>query len=107
MSSSPNVAMVAGLARAGLGTVSPETKRLGMHALALGIVAAGGGATGYIIAGTLRGALTGSLIHVGLFGLAGALLGAPLTTTERVVYGGMGLGASVGVGYLWMQRRTR
>lgn len=103
-----NAALAAArVAGAGLSAVSPETKRLGLHALAIGVVAGGGAATGYIIGGSARGALTGSLVHVGFFGLAGAILGSPLTTTERIVYGVLGLSASVGVGYLWMQRRTR
>jgi hypothetical protein len=98
---------LAALAAAGLGTVSPETKRIGLHALGVGVVGAGGAATGYIVAGTWRGALTGSLVHLGLYGLGGAVLGdGRLTSTERIVYGVMGLGASVGVGYLWMKRRT-
>lgn len=98
---------LAAIARAGLGTVSPETKRIGLHALALGVVGSGGAATGYIIGGTGRAAFTGSLIHLGLYGLGGAVLGAGrLTNTERIVYGFIGLGSSVGVGYLWMTRRT-
>lgn len=91
----------------GLGTMSPEVKRIGMHALALTVVAGGGAATGYIVGGTRRGAVTGSLVHLGLFGLAGAAMGGGrLTTSERIGYGVLGLGATVGVGYLWMQRRT-
>jgi hypothetical protein len=93
--------------RMGLGALSPDTKRLGLHLLAFTGVVGGGGVTGYIVAGTARGALTGSLVHVGLFGLAGAAIGGAgqLTTTERIVYGLLGVGASVGVGYLWMTRR--
>jgi hypothetical protein len=93
--------------RSALGSLSPDTQRLGLHALAFTGVIAGGGATGYIAAGTGRGALTGALVHVGLFGLVGAVLGSDgrLTMAERVVYGSVGLGGVVGAGYLWMTRR--
>lgn len=101
------MSQLAALAAVGLGTVSPETKRMGLHALGFGVVGAGGAATGYLVAGTARGALTGSLVHLGLYGIGGAVLGdGRLTNTERIVYGCLGLGAAVGVGYLWMKRRT-
>jgi len=107
MSAAAAGAHLGAVAKYGLGTVSPETKRVGMHALGFSVVAGGGAATGWIIAGTWRAAMTGSLIHLGLYGLGGAVLGAGrLSNTERIVYGLVGLGAGVGVGYLWMKRQT-
>jgi uncharacterized membrane protein YuzA (DUF378 family) len=94
-------------ARSALGAISPDTQRIGLHALAFTGVIAGGAATGYIAAGDTRGALTGALVHVGLFGVVGAILGSDgrLTMPERIVYGSIGLGGAIGAGYLWMSRR--
>lgn len=85
---------------------SPQTKRLALHGVGFGGVAAGGAVTGYLASGTMKGAAIGSLVHVALFGLAGAIFGVGrLTGAERGVYGVLGLGAAGGAGYLFYTRR--
>ena len=93
----------------GLGALTPSTRRLGVHGIAFGGVLLGGAATGYLAAGSKRGAAIGALVHLGLFGLVGAFFGGNrgLTNTERLTYGVLGLGSAVGAGYLFYWARKR
>lgn len=94
------LARAGGRALSGLGA-SVDARRLGLHALAIGLVSAGGAATGWLAAGTAKGAIIGAGAHLGLYGLAGAMFGAGrLGTAERVVYGLLGLGSVGLVAYL-------
>lgn len=92
----------------GLGALAPSTKRLGVHGIAFGGVLLGGAATGYLAAGSKRGAAIGALVHLALFGVVGGVFGANrgLTNTERLTYGVLGLGSAVSAGYLfyWTRR---
>lgn len=100
-------AALAAASRAALGFagMSPAAKRFALHGIGFGGVAVGGAVTGYLAAGTPKGAIIGSLVHVGLFGLAGAFFATGrLNNTERIVYGLLGLSAAVGAGYLVYRR---
>jgi hypothetical protein len=85
---------------------SPQTQRVIRQGLGLGAVMAGGALTGYLAAGTRRGAVVGSLAHLGLFGLGNALGGGGrLTTAERWFFAIAGLGGGAAAGYLFWVRR--
>lgn len=89
------------LAGRGLG-VATQWPRPVKHGLAFAAVGAGGAMTGYLAAGSAKGAFVGALVHAGLFGLVGAVFGdGRLVSAERVTYGVVGLGAVVGAGYLF------
>lgn len=97
---------LAALGARSLGALSGQ--RWGLHALALGLVGAGGAATGWLAAGSWRGAATGAAVHLGLYGLAGAFFGAGrLQTAERVAFGILGLGMAASVAYLHFGRSRR
>ena len=103
-----NLKHVGKLAGRGLGAAMTWPKPV-KHGIAFAAVGAGGALTGYLAAGSAKGALIGALVHAGLFGLVGAVFAAQrLETAERVAYGAVGLGAIVGAGYLfYVGRRGR
>ena len=86
---------------------SPTVRRIGMHLAGFGMVALGGALTGWLASqGTTRGAIIGTVSHIGLYALTGALFGrARLTGTERGLYTVVGLGGVGLVGYLFYRRK--
>jgi len=103
-----NLARAGGRALGAVGDVSPTVRRVGMQAGAVGLVAAGGAVTGWLAAGSKRGAAIGACAHVGLFALTGAFFGeGRLTTGERVFSGLLGLGGVAGAAYLHFGRSRR
>lgn len=86
--------------------IPPAVRDVGLHVAGIAGVAAGGALTGYLAARNTRGAFIGALVHLGLFGIAAALLGTRFGGVTRAAYGALGLGAVAGVGYLlWRTRR--
>lgn len=82
-------------------------RRLGLHALTLGAVAAGGALTGYLAAGTRKGVIVGSATHLALFGVAVGAFGSQFSMPMRATYGALAVANGVGIGYLlWSKRRS-
>jgi|694.fasta_scaffold17096_6 hypothetical protein len=69
--------------------------------------AAVGGAIGGLAAGSWRGAGIGALANLSILGLSAAVLGSGrLSTTGRILYAVLALGAGAGAGYLvWRRMR--
>ena len=106
-----------GVARSGVGAtdpaaqpaIIPSTFPWGATALGFFAMAIGGALTGYLATGGRgwKGPATGALTHIALFSLGTSLAGRnTLTTGEMISFGGAGLAAGAGAGWLfWGQRK--
>lgn len=82
-------------------TTNPELLPVTTQVLAFSGAVGVGGLTGFLAARSLKGATVGAGVNVALLGLYGAVMGeGRLSTTSRIVYAALGVGAAVGAGYL-------
>ena len=101
-----HVAEVIGLGQMPVPATAGTIPGLGTHLIAVGGSASMGALVGYAASRDARGAIIGTGVNLGLLGLVTAAFGGErLPVWLRVVYGVVGVGATVGAGYLSWTRR--